>query len=153
MDRDKGSSDQEARRLSHRAESAVSRFFPQPSFGRRHALNPATTARARSAIGLMREDHREVSEHREQDARDGIGDRETDPGHRAVDLDCRLAARAGVRARAGHAAHQHRRIDLEEVVADRPDDERRDRAGDEADDEDLQRDRAGELREQACCRR
>ena len=50
-------------------------------------------------------------------------------------------------ARAGDAAHQHRRVDLEHV-ADGPDEDRRDRAGDEADEEDLQRERAGQLRQQ-----
>ena len=54
-----------------------------------------------------------------------------------------------MRACTGHATHQDRGIDLEEVVADRPADEGRDRAGDEADQEDLERDRTGQLREQA----
>src|SRR5262245_28473333 len=99
--------------------------------------------------GLLREDHREVAEHGEQDARDGISDREADPGYRALDLDRGFAARAGVGARASDAAHQDRRIDLEDVVADRPDDEGRDGAGDESDNEDLRRNCTGELSQQA----
>ena len=54
-----------------------------------------------------------------------------------------------MRPRTGNAAHQHGRVDLEDVKADRPDNEWRDRAGDEADDEDLQRDRTCKLRQQA----
>ena len=48
-----------------------------------------------------------------------------------------------MRPRTGDAAHQHGRVDLEDVKADRPDDEGRNGAGDEADDKDLRRDRTG----------
>src|SRR6185437_11026953 len=101
------------------------------------------------ARSSLREDHGEVTEHGDQDARYGVADRETDPGHRALDFDRGFAGRTGMRPRARDTAHQDRRIDLEDVVADRPDDEGRNRAGDEADDEDLQRHRTGELRNQA----
>jgi hypothetical protein len=53
-----------------------------------------------------------------------------------------------VRPGARHAAHQHRRVDLEDVQADGPGDEGRDRARDETGHEDLQRDVAGQLLEQ-----
>src|SRR3954470_14655867 len=101
-----------------------------------------------SPIGLLREDHRKISEDGEQKAGDGVGDRESDPGHGALDLHCRLAARAGMRPRPGNAAHQHCWIDLEDVEANRPNDERRDGASDEADQEYLQRHRTGELGQQ-----
>jgi hypothetical protein len=42
-----------------------------------------------------------------------------------------------MRPRTGDTSHQHRGIDLEEVEANCPDDEWRDRAGDESYDEDL----------------
>jgi hypothetical protein len=51
-----------------------------------------------------------------------------------------------VRPRAGNAACQHGRIDLKDVKADRPHDEWWYRAGDEADEEDLQGDGTRELR-------
>src|SRR4051812_10366271 len=97
---------------------------------------------------LLSQYHREVAKHGEQNARYGVADWEPDPGHGALDFHRGFAARTGVRPRTGNAAHQHGRIDLEDVEADRPDDERRDRAGDEASDEDLQRDRTRELRQQ-----
>src|SRR3954464_11996378 len=107
-------------------------------------------ARLEMQAGLLREDHREVAEHSEHDAGDGVADREADPRHAALDFHSRLAAWAGVRPRTGNTAHQHGRIDLEDVEADRPDDEGRDGAGDEAGDEYLQRDRSCELSEKSC---
>ena len=59
------------------------------------------------SIDLMSQDHREITEHRKQDARDGLADREPDPGHRALDVDRGLAEWAGMRPSTGNAAHQH----------------------------------------------
>ena len=101
----------------------------------------------------LREQHREVAEHREQNARDGIADREADPRNAAVDFLGCLAGRARVRPRAGDAAHQHGRIDLHEVIADGPGEDGRNRAGDEAGEEDEERDLAGQLRQQRGARR
>ena len=86
----------------------------------------------RLRAGLLREQHREVAEYGEQDARNGVADRESDPGHRTLGFSRRLARRAGVRPGPGDTTHQDRGIDLEGMIADRPDDERRCRAGDEA---------------------
>src|SRR5258705_1834991 len=46
------------------------------------------------ATFLLSKDHREVAEYGEQDARYGVADRESDPGHRALDFSRRLARRA-----------------------------------------------------------
>ena len=51
-------------------------------------------------------------------------------------------------ARTRYAAHENRRIHLEDVVSEDPDNHRWYRAGDKADDEDLERQNAGQLRQQ-----
>src|SRR5215468_3478746 len=96
----------------------------------------------------LRQDHCEISEHSEQDSRQRVCDGESDPRHRAADLHRSLAARTGVRTRAGDAAHQDSGVYLEKVVADRPHDEGRDRARDKANHEDLQCNRSSQLSEQ-----
>ena len=70
---------------------------------------------APARVLLRRQHHREVAEHRVQHAGDRVADREADPRHAAADLLRGLARRPGVRARARDAAHQHGRVDLEEV--------------------------------------
>src|SRR3954451_9123194 len=47
--------------------------------------------------GLLREDHREVAEHGEQNAGDRVCDREPDPRHRALDFHRGFPAWAGMR--------------------------------------------------------
>src|SRR3954452_15362382 len=95
------------------------------------------------------EEHREVAKDGEQNARDRITDRETNPGDRALDLHRCLPARTGVRPRTGNPSHQHGWIDFEKVITDRPHDEWRNRACDEANDEDFQRERTGKLRKKS----
>src|SRR3979409_1273277 len=64
---------------------------------------------------LLGKEHGEIPKHGEQNAGDGIADRKPDPGHATLDFHCGFATRTGVRPRAGNAAHQHGRVDLEDV--------------------------------------
>src|SRR6266404_9261177 len=47
-------------------------------------------------LPLLRQEHRKISEHSEQDAGHRVADREPDPGHAALDFDCGFASRTGV---------------------------------------------------------
>src|SRR5260221_13841286 len=71
-------------------------FITLPSWVRARA----TMARAQMKTGLLREEHRETAEHGEQDAGDGVGGGEADPGHRAREGIDRWGAGLGV---LGHA--------------------------------------------------
>ena len=70
-----------------------------------------------------------------------------DEGFEIVAMFDTAKEKVGHRSRAGDSTHEHGGIDLEEMVADGPRHERRDRAGDEAREEDPDRDGARELLE------
>src|SRR4051794_28671368 len=80
--------------------------------------------------GLLRQDHGKVAKHSKQDAGYGVGNRESNPRHTAVDFDRGFATRTGMRSRAGHAAHEYGRVYFEQVIAESPNDEGGNRAGD-----------------------
>src|SRR3954470_810407 len=111
-------------------------------------IGSAQRARSSRCHSLC-EEHREVAKDGEQNARDRITDRKTNPGDRTLDLHRRLTARAGVRPRTGNPSHQHGWIDFEKVITNCPHDEWRHRACDEADDEDFQGERTRKLREKS----
>src|SRR4051812_33711584 len=83
-----------------------------------------TTSLPRSRIaknGLLRQDHSEIAEHREQHARNRIADGETDPRYIGLDFHRCLPARPAVAARASDGTHKYGGVHFEYVEPDGPD--------------------------------